>query len=79
MDENIRYEKFLKNIGKNLQAVRVARKKDIDTVARVVGIRPDFLELIEKGECNWDIETFARLCRYYNVPVREIADCDSSD
>lgn len=71
MEEKIRFEKFLKNIGKNLRAVRVAQKKEIQTVAHDIGIEPALLEKIENGDYNWDIELLGQLCRYYNVSVRE--------
>jgi transcriptional regulator with XRE-family HTH domain len=73
MTINNRLKEFLKTVGMNLHAIRVAQKKDIKTVAKAMEIQPAMLDEIEKGECNWDVELIGRLCSYYNVTPADIA------
>lgn len=66
------FEKFMKSVGTGLRNTRETQKHNIDTVAKAVKIPSDRLDLIEQGKFNWDVTMIARLCKYYNVSVKEM-------
>lgn len=65
-------QKFLMALGKNLYSLRIGQKKDLDTVALAMQIKPKLLEQIEKGEHDCDLILFFDLCAHYGVKPGDV-------
>ena len=64
----------LKKIGQNLAELRKARRKDVETVAIAVNLRPDVLLRIENGQQDFRVKTLFALCDYYNIDFESIVN-----
>lgn len=79
MAKKQRIKKFLKTVGTNLHGLRIAKNKDIETVAKAMRITPALLEKIEKGEHDTDLILLLNLCRYYKTSVGDVLPETTSD
>lgn len=66
-------KKWIRSVGANFRALRVAQKKDIETVAEAVKISPALLKQIEKGQYDMELGLYVDLCCYFGVPLRDVA------
>jgi transcriptional regulator with XRE-family HTH domain len=60
-------KKFLKTVGARFHSLRKKHKKEIETVAKAVGISPSLLSRIEKGEYDMYIDLLFELCDQYDI------------
>lgn len=67
-------QSHLQIIGRNLAELRKAHRKDVETVATAVNIRPDVLLRIESGQHDFRLKTLYALCDYYNVGLEPIVN-----
>jgi len=67
------YNTLLERIGEKLYALRMARNESLQKAAGKMKITPAILSKIEKGQQNFRLTTFFKICRYYRVEPREIA------
>lgn len=68
------FQTHLQKIGQNLYELRIARRKDIETVVAAVNIRPDVLIRIESGQHDARIKTIYALCDYYKVALEPVVN-----
>jgi DNA-binding XRE family transcriptional regulator len=66
-------KKWIRSIGANLHALRIAQEKEIKTVAKAVKISAALLERIEKGEYDMELDLYVRLCSHYGAAARDVA------
>jgi DNA-binding XRE family transcriptional regulator len=66
-------KKWIRSVGANFHALRVAQKKDIETVAKAVKISPALLEQIEKGQYDMELALYVELCYHYGASLRDVA------
>jgi DNA-binding XRE family transcriptional regulator len=66
-------KKWIRSVGANFHALRIAQKKEIKTVAKAVKISDALLEQIEKGEYDMELDLYVRLCSYYGASARDVA------
>lgn len=64
----------LQKIGQNLAELRIASRKDVQTVANSVNLRSDVLLRIESGQHDFRLKTLSALCDYYNVEIESIVN-----
>lgn len=64
----------LEIIGKHLAELRRSRRKDVETVANALNIRPGVLLRIENGQQDFRLKTLFALCDYYNADLESIID-----
>jgi transcriptional regulator with XRE-family HTH domain len=69
---HIALQSQLQKIGSNLAALRLASRKDVQSVADAINLRPDTLLKIESGQHNFRIKTLEALCDYYNIQIESI-------
>lgn len=62
----------LKQIGRNLSALRKARNEDIGNVANAVKLAPGILDQIEVGSCDFQVKTLFALCDYFEVDLESV-------
>lgn len=60
-------KKFLKAIGKKLHALRTEQKKELESVAMAIKIRPALLMRIERGDYDMYLDLLFELCEYYDI------------
>jgi DNA-binding Xre family transcriptional regulator len=64
---------FLKIIGKNLYALRSARKESLKTVAKATSISSATIRKLEKGHSQrFRLLTLNRLCHYYEINLSDV-------
>lgn len=63
----------LKSIGEKLYALRMDRNESLRTVAKRLKMCPSILSKIEKGQQNFRLKTFFKICFYYQVEPRDVA------
>lgn len=66
-------KKWIRSVGANFHALRVAQKKDIETVAEAVKISPSLLKKIEKGQYDMELALYGALCYHYGVSLVDVA------
>lgn len=64
----------LQTIGEKLYALRMARNESLRTVAKKVKMSRSILSKMEKGQHNFRLSTFFKICIYYNVEPRDITN-----
>lgn len=59
--------KFLKTVGTRLYQLRKDQRKELETVAKGVGISPALLARIERGDYDMYLDLLFELCDYYEI------------
>lgn len=67
------YRAELKGIGEKLYSLRLARNESLQKASRNMKVSPAILSKIEKGQQNFRLSTFFRICIYYQVEPRDVA------
>lgn len=64
-------KRFLKAVGARFRSLRKKQKKEIDNVAKAIGISSRLLQRIEDGEYDMYVDMFFELCDYYDVATHD--------
>ena len=64
--------KFLKAVGTRLQLLRKEQKKELETVAKAVGISHSLLSRIEDGDYDMYLDLLFELCDCYDTTPHEV-------
>ena len=67
-------QSHLQLLGRNLAQLRTARRKDVESVANAINIRPDVLLRIESGHHDPRLKTLYALCDYFNVELSSVVN-----
>jgi transcriptional regulator with XRE-family HTH domain len=74
---NERAQKYLICIGKKLCDLRKSNGKSIRAVAKATKMSRSIISKLEKGQYeNFGLNRFSDLCKYYNVQMVDIVECD---
>jgi DNA-binding XRE family transcriptional regulator len=65
-------KKFLKAVGTRLQLLREEQKRELETVAKTVGISHTLLSRIEDGDYDMYLDLLFELCDYYGTTPHEV-------
>lgn len=63
-----------KIVGQRLQMLRKNTGKSINEAASEAGLTPGALSKIEDGKSNFRVLTLGKLCRYYQVTLKDLMD-----
>ena len=74
---NERAQKYLICLGKKLCDLRKSNGKSIRAVAKATKMSRSIISKLEKGQYeNFCLNRFSDLCKYYNVQMVDILECD---
>ena len=76
MSKTIEIASLFKTIGKNLYAIRNARRETQEGVAATIGIKHPVISKIENGQYNLTIEMLVKLCNHYEVTIQQVMDLE---
>lgn len=71
---NIRDEKYLKDFGKNLRKLRLAKDLTQEILSEEAGIGRNQVGMIERGEINVTISTIKKLAKKLGVQPKDLLD-----
>ena len=66
----------MKDIGKNLNKLRIDNNFTLEDVVINTGIRTSILDNIENGISNISVLNLVKLCRLYKVKVDDVLCCN---
>lgn len=72
MPKQFNHKMYLQILGATLRSYRLARKIDINAVAREVKISPAELNLVENGKKDLYAEQIVSLCLFYQEDPEEL-------
>ncbi|MGJ1261089.1 helix-turn-helix domain-containing protein [Sphingobacterium spiritivorum] len=78
MNNKISTEELLSTIGRNLSAIRNAKRETQDGVARSIGVTHPVVSKIENGQYNVTLDLLTKLCNHFNVTLEQVLDFESS-
>ena len=70
---------YTKTIGSNIRYERKLRGLTIDDFAKVIGMAPGFVGLIERGQRGTSIANMVRIAEFFDVTVDELITKDLSE
>jgi len=76
MAKKIDVETLLTTIGKNLYAIRNARRETQEGVADSIGVKHPVISKIENGQYTLTIEMLANLCNHYEVSIQQVMELE---
>ncbi len=81
MTDNIFMEKkyVLKQIGKNIQKIRMERGYTQETFSELMGVSWSYVAKIESGILNLSLGKITELANYLNVDINEILEIKSQN
>lgn len=78
MSSNKSFEEILIKVGRNLSAIRSAKRQTQDGVARSVGVTHPVISKIESGQYNLTVELLVKLCNHFSITLLELFDFETS-
>lgn len=78
MGNKISSEELLIAIGKNLSAIRNAKRETQDGVAKSVGVTHPVISKVESGQYNLTMELLIKLCNHFDVTLEQLFNFESS-
>ncbi|WP_090602231.1 helix-turn-helix transcriptional regulator [Parapedobacter koreensis] len=78
MKTGLSIDELLISIGKNLSAIRNAKRETQDGVAKSIGVTHPVVSKIESGQYNLTFDLLIKLCNHFEVSLEQILDLDIS-
>ncbi len=63
---------YAKNIGSKIRFERKSRGLTIDDFAKIIGMAPGFLGLIERGQRGTSIANMVKIAQFFNITLDEL-------
>ena len=70
---------YIKTIGSNIRYERKLRGLTIDDFAKVIGMAPGFVGLIERGQRGTSIANMVRIAEFFDITLDELITKDLSE
>ena len=65
-------------LGRNISAIRNAKRETQFGVAKSIGVTHPVLSKIENGAYNITVEQLAKLCNHFKVSLQQVLDLDNN-
>jgi len=78
MSRHISIEELLEKVGRNLSAIRNAKRQTQEGVAKSIGVTHPVISKIESGQYNLTMELLVKLCNHYDIGLLELFDFETS-
>ncbi|PAW95183.1 hypothetical protein CKK33_17425 [Mucilaginibacter sp. MD40] len=78
MQKDIVIDEMLISLGRNISAIRNAKRETQYGVAKSIGVTHPVVSKIENGTYNVTIELLVRLCNHFKISLQQVLDLDNN-
>ena len=78
MQKDIAINEMLISLGRNISAIRNAKRETQFGVAKSIGVTHPVVSKIENGSYNLTIELLVKLCNHFKITLQQVMDLDDN-
>ncbi|MEO7045686.1 MAG: helix-turn-helix transcriptional regulator [Ferruginibacter sp.] len=78
MQKDIVIDEMLISLGRNISAIRNAKRETQFGVAKSIGVTHPVVSKIENGSYNITIELLVKLCNHFKITLQQVMDLDNN-
>ena len=67
------------NIGKRIQKTRIEHNLTQNQIAEKLGISTSYIENLENGKVNKELENFIKICNFLNVSIYDVLNEENNN
>lgn len=78
MQKDIAIDEMLISLGRNISAIRNAKRETQFGVAKSIGVTHPVVSKIENGSYNITMELLIKLCNHFKITLQQVMDLDNN-